>query len=794
MAPTLGTAAPTGAPLSPFPRLGAPTMRLRFSLAVLLATLLSLPATAQTARRFSVPTARQNAAQTDASRIVGLAGGREALTGLTARRGGDEGEFFSGIALGTSAVPATPSAARGFAFGFFLAGKNDFEAGIFVDGLEGGFQSAEVRSGAPGAPGALVAEAGFVEDNETSVRVEFEATLTDPQVAQLQAGNLFIVVKTSAFPAGEVRAQLRPTDFIDAARARAVGSTVSVLAYVARAKGAFTYLNDGTGGIAVRQTSGPLFEAVQSGAVRPGTVVRVEGVTSEFRGLLQINNADLTRIEIANDVGENVNAFAEQVTLEQIVADPESYESVLVAVTDVTIGGGTGGTFTAATSYSADDGTAPASPVVVRVPNAADTEVPGQPIPTEPVVVLGVVGQFTQATPAVDGYQLLVIEDYDVDPRGTVQVVHNSADPALATVRVLTDGLVVLDSTLAFRTSTGPLDVPALEFGSIAVTAGDENVLAVGFYDSIPGDPPTVLVLQGVSDPEAFAPNPDGFDTSLYLDSFNGLPSAGAIGTASTFGIVLNGATDAQAFGVLSGSLVLTDDIPFSFVGAFLTPAAPATLSLEASEGSASYGAYAADFSALGGQFVFLLASGFVEPADNQNGAALGLLAVTQDGTATLLRRLGVAAEAAPGAAALRVAAVANPVRAQTRVRYTLGAAGPARVSLFDALGREVAVLAEGDARGRRPRGGARRVPPRDGRVHAAPRLGRERRDRPRDGRPVAKARSEAPRSCSRRLVAFARRRHEAPRLRGAVARAREALAVARRKQEQPVRLLPVLL
>ena len=56
----------------------------------------------------------------------------------------------------------------------------------------------------------------------------------------------------------------------------------------------------------------------------------------------------------------------------------------------------------------------------------------------------------------------------------------------------------------------------------------------------------------------------------------------------------------------------------------------------------------------------------------------------------------GTAAGDAP-AAAFRLDAVApNPVASSARVRFTLAAAGPARVSVTDMLGREVAVLADG--------------------------------------------------------------------------------------------------
>jgi len=57
---------------------------------------------------------------------------------------------------------------------------------------------------------------------------------------------------------------------------------------------------------------------------------------------------------------------------------------------------------------------------------------------------------------------------------------------------------------------------------------------------------------------------------------------------------------------------------------------------------------------------------------------------------------LVVAAEPAPPAAALTLTAAPSPAAGRVRVALTLAVAGPVKVAVFDALGREVAVLLDG--------------------------------------------------------------------------------------------------
>ena len=72
--------------------------------------------------------------------------------------------------------------------------------------------------------------------------------------------------------------------------------------------------------------------------------------------------------------------------------------------------------------------------------------------------------------------------------------------------------------------------------------------------------------------------------------------------------------------------------------------------------------------------------------------------AIQNGDTFRFVGRAAVAGEAGPEVAALRLAPAApNPARSRTALRFTLRASGAVRLRLFDALGREVAVLADGD-------------------------------------------------------------------------------------------------
>ncbi|HEX8298026.1 MAG TPA: DNA-binding protein, partial [Rubricoccaceae bacterium] len=175
------------------------------------------------------------------------------------------------------------------------------------------------------------------------------------------------------------------TTTIAAARTAGVGATVTVQGVVSRAKGFLTQFQDATGGLSIRQTSGGFFDAVTAGTIAPGTTIQVTGVLSQFRGLLQINQGTTNDLTAFTIVGQGAAPAAQTVTLAQLAASGEDFESELVVVRNVSTT--STGTFAAATNVPITDPTSSTNAVVLRIANAGDTDVDGTPIPAGPFSV-----------------------------------------------------------------------------------------------------------------------------------------------------------------------------------------------------------------------------------------------------------------------------------------------------------------------------------------------------------------------------------------------------------------------
>jgi hypothetical protein len=176
-----------------------------------------------------------------------------------------------------------------------------------------------------------------------------------------------------------------------------------------RSLGAFMRIQDSTGGLSIRQASGAFFDSVASGGIRAGDSVRITGITSEFNALKQINGTDFssfTRLD-----RDHALPATQLVTLAELAAHGELYESEVVTVTGVTIAGT--GTFGAATTYQVTDASDSTHRVSLRIPNATDSQVDGLAIPAGPVTLSCVLGQFSSADPA-SGYQLLAVLAGDI--------------------------------------------------------------------------------------------------------------------------------------------------------------------------------------------------------------------------------------------------------------------------------------------------------------------------------------------------------------------------------------------
>ena len=306
---------------------------------------------------------------------------------------------------------------------------------------------------------------------------------------------------------------------VDIATARAFpnGTPVFIEGVVTRAMGAFTYMQDETAGIAIRQTAGPFFDDVADGTIAPGTELQVIGSTSEFNQLKQINGSDLQDYAV---LGTTDVPAPQAVTLDEIAANGEDYEAELIQVLNLDIDGT--GTFSAATTYGITDPTLSDGSVALRVPNADDTAIDGTPVPPALATFTGVLGQFDSSDPAA-GYQLNPVQEDDIIAQevvtAPVQIIHNAPDPAFTEVDIYVDGELALDD-FAFRTATPFIGLPAGVEIEVAVAPGDsegaEDAIFTATYTLASEDAAYQLIASGVGEGD-FESNPDGEDIAFTL-------------------------------------------------------------------------------------------------------------------------------------------------------------------------------------------------------------------------------------------------------------------------------------
>jgi hypothetical protein len=221
-----------------------------------------------------------------------------------------------------------------------------------------------------------------------------------------------------------------------------------------------------------------------------------------------------------------------------------------------------------------------------------------------------------------------------------LQVIHNAADPAAATVDVYVNGGLLLDN-FAFRSATPYVDVPAGVLLNIGIAPGNStsvNDTLKNFGVTLVNGGEYLAVANGVLNPLNFDANPDAVSTAFTLFPQDEMREAALTGGDVEIRLV-HGATDAPTVDVLADTAILVDDASYSNITSYLTvPAADYILDVTpGNNNSLIVATFSAPLTSLAGQSAVVLASGFLNPLTNQNGAAFGLLAVLADGTSFLL-------------------------------------------------------------------------------------------------------------------------------------------------------------
>ncbi|MFP4597498.1 MAG: DUF4397 domain-containing protein [Persicimonas sp.] len=232
-----------------------------------------------------------------------------------------------------------------------------------------------------------------------------------------------------------------------------------------------------------------------------------------------------------------------------------------------------------------------------------------------------------------------------LDQAARLQVVQNSADPAVGPVDVYVDDERIAED-LAFRQASSfktllsgvDLEVAVVPAGADVSEAAISETTRLGEGGSYLG------VASGVADPDEFADNPDGADISLDF-------IAGNTRERSTVGEevqlrAFHGVTDAPAIDVVhleNGEQLLVEDLSYGEFSDLLS-LDPQNLQLQVrpTGDSSPVATIGLDVNGDAGRGINLVASGFLDPEANPtNGIedpGFALLAITQEGEVTVLK------------------------------------------------------------------------------------------------------------------------------------------------------------
>ncbi|MGB3073690.1 MAG: DUF4397 domain-containing protein, partial [Chitinophagales bacterium] len=217
-----------------------------------------------------------------------------------------------------------------------------------------------------------------------------------------------------------------------------------------------------------------------------------------------------------------------------------------------------------------------------------------------------------------------------------VQVIHNAADAAAATVDVWLNDTKLIDN-FEFRTATPFIDAPAGENLTIAIKDQNSTSAAdpiAAFNYTLTGGATYLLVANGIVSATGYFPAP-----AFNLDVF-ATGRERAIEAVNTDVLVYHGSTDAPTVDVVetgAGAGTIVNDISYSqFAGYLELLTADYKLDVRDETGTTTVATYEAPLAtlALQDQALTVLASGFLNPANNSDGAAFGLYVALSAGGA----------------------------------------------------------------------------------------------------------------------------------------------------------------
>ncbi len=213
-------------------------------------------------------------------------------------------------------------------------------------------------------------------------------------------------------------------------RAITTQETVRTRGIITRAYGRFIYIQDATGAIGIRQASGAMVDSITVEKLKEGDSVIVVGPRNEYNNYAQIQlangayNDTNTVIKIASN---RPLPSVQTLTIQQLLANPEAYESELIRINNLKINGT--GNFTASTNYKVWNAANPNDSTVLRIVASVDTEIDDAPalaIPVDTFDFQGILIQFcsspTNGCTTASSYQLQGTRKTDIIPQAVLPV------------------------------------------------------------------------------------------------------------------------------------------------------------------------------------------------------------------------------------------------------------------------------------------------------------------------------------------------------------------------------------
>lgn len=271
-----------------------------------------------------------------------------------------------------------------------------------------------------------------------------------------------------------------------------------------------------------------------------------------------------------------------------------------------------------------------------------------------------------------------------------LQVVHNSADAAASVVDVWLNNTLLLDN-FAFRTASPFIDAPAgVDFDVVIQPSNSTdttNALARFTYN-LAGGSKYVLVANGIVIPTGYNP---ATPFSIYVYDMG---REFATETTNTDVLVFHGSTDAPIVDVVEtgvGAGTIVDNLAYgNFAGYLELPTDNYVLEVRDETGTVTVASYLAPLASLSlqGQALGVIASGFLNPANNNNGAGFGLFGVLPTGGLFIPLTITGIDEVTSGSANMNI--YPNPVSDKLKIEFEMETNAAVEYKLYNSAGKVV--------------------------------------------------------------------------------------------------------